>query len=391
MSKHEKRKILYLITHSERGGAQKYVLDLAHYFQSHGDEVFIAAGEDKNGYLFLEAKRLDIPTIFLRHVKQAVNPYHDLASIFELNRLMHELTPDIIHLNSSKIGFTGALAGVLYKLKFKSYGIRSVIYTAHGFVFNEPGKFRSFYGLALEKLSARWKDCIICVSESDRQSALNANIASQKKIITITLGIDSEKTKFLTRREAQKLLGVSGVVVGTIANLYKTKGLKYFLMAAAMICGGSSRTEPTFVVIGEGPERKALEYCIKKIGIKKHFLLIGALQDASRYLKAFDIFVLPSVKEGWPYTIMEALSASLPIVASRVGGISEIITHKKDGLLVEPKKTKDLAHSIIKLLENPKYAKQLGEEGYNLSKHLTIEKMIEETKKIYKRSFENLV
>jgi len=138
------------------------------------------------------------------------------------------------------------------------------------------------------------------------------------------------------------------------------------------------------VIIGEGNERKNLETLIQKNNLEKNVLLVGEKENASELLSAFDIYVCSSVKEGFPYSILEAMSAELPIVSTRVGGIPEMIENKKNGLLVESQNADDLAEKIKILINN-----KTDQEKYSanaktkVAEEFSLEKMIAETKKLY--------
>ena len=164
-------------------------------------------------------------------------------------------------------------------------------------------------------------------------------------------------------------------IIGTIAHLYKTKGLNYLIDAARSI-------DAQFMVIGDGPERNNLESLIAKYNLGNKIKILGAKENAADYLPQFDIFVLPSVKEGFPYAILEAMAAGLPIVATPVGGIPE--AQGDAGILVPPKDSKALATAIQSLIDDPKRAKKMGLAAHERIKQFSFEKMLEETIKIYK-------
>ena len=188
------KKIIYLVTKSEWGGAQEYVYNLAVSLPKDEFEVLVLAG-DGNDELFTELAKAGIRFQKLKYTKRAINPLFDLKAIFELKKILKKEIPDLIHLNSSKIGFLGSLAALPIKAK--------VIYTAHGWVFTEPlhPVLKKVYYL-IEKISARWKDIIITVSEDNRQIALKHNFKS--KIVTILNAVDTGKLDFFTKEEAQQ-------------------------------------------------------------------------------------------------------------------------------------------------------------------------------------------
>jgi len=331
----KKRKIIYLATQSEWGGAQEYIYNLAVNLDKSRFEVLILAGEG-NGELFLELDKAGIRRQKLKSLKRDINPVFDVLALFELISVFKKEKPDVIHLNSSKVGFLGSLAG---KLLGKQ---QLVIYTAHGWVFNEPLPFFTKYlYFLIEKISAGWKNIIITLSAKDEQIAKKHSFKS--KVVTIANAINLPTLNFLNKEQARNYLKLNqnGLIVGTIANLYPTKGLGCLIEASKLL------PNCTFTIIGEGPERPRLERMIKNHGLESRVILTGFIPQAHCYLKAFDCFVLPSVKEGMPYVILKAIAVGLPVVATRVGGLPEIVDNN---FLVEPAQPKALAEKITEVL-----------------------------------------
>ena len=131
-------------------------------------------------------------------------------------------------------------------------------------------------------------------------------------------------------------------------------------------------------------ERKKLEELIKKHNLENNFFLVGAIADACKYLKAFNVFVLPSVKEGFPWVILEAMAAEVPIVATKVGAIPEVIENNKNGILVEPRDSKAIAESIERLLKNRSLGDELAKAGRKtVMEKFSLEKMINEIEKLF--------
>jgi hypothetical protein len=168
----------------------------------------------------------------------------------------------------------------------------------------------------------------------------------------------------------------------SIAELHDNKGLSYFVSAMRSVC--RERPNTVAVVIGEGERKQALIDLIVKFGLEKNIILLGYIENASEYLKAFNIFVLPSVKEGLPYVLLEAGYASLPVVATSAGGIPEIVEDMKSGILVQPKKSKELAHAISFMIEH-----SVGRKAYGTTLRervialFSMEKMITKTENLY--------
>ncbi len=362
-------KILYIVTQADLGGAQKSVLLLAKHFNG-----LIAAGEAKNE-LFEEANKHGIASCRLKYLTRGVSPIFDLLSIFEIYRLVKKIKPDIVHLNSSKAGFVGSIAAKLAGAK--------VIFTARGFVFNEPhSPFVKYILIGLEKFASLFRDQIITVSEFDRQSALKHHLINPEKISTIHNAIP--QIEFLTKAEAQNALSLQKdkFAIGTIANFYKTKGLDVFVQAVAKL-GSEVKNKIQVTIIGEGPEDSELKSLIQKYNLENIFNLAGQKQNASQYLKTFDLFVLPSRKEGFPLVLLEAMQAELPIIASDVGGNKEAL--EDAGTMVETENPKDLARAISLLVTDSAIRESRAARTSEQTKKFTLENLYSQMEMVYKK------
>jgi len=385
------KKILYIITQSELGGAQKNVFDLA-YALKEKYEIVVAAGPDGGGDLYNLLKEKQIRYVKLRWLRRNdINPFADLVGLWEIFRLIKKEKPDIVHLHSSKAGFSGSIAAKLFGIK--------VVYTVHGAVFEAAfsAPARKFY-LWLEKFSALFKDKIICVSGNDKKIWLKYKAAPEEKLVVVHNGIDYQNLNLLPKDEARENLfslsqqlfeAVSGSkpdlkIVGTIANFYPEKGLPFLVQAAKIILKENHFQNIIFIVIGEGYQREILKEMIKDSGLEEKFILTGKIDNAPKYLKAFNIFVLPSIKEGFPYTILEAMAGGLPIVASYVGGIPEMVKNEENGFLVLPKNAQMLAERITEILEKQNLAERFAQNSKIKIQEFSLEKMVDETENIYK-------
>jgi glycosyltransferase involved in cell wall biosynthesis len=341
----QKKRILYIITQpSPWGGAQRYVYDLATVLHRGGWAVTVAMGENPEGDLFQRLKEVGVPTRHLASLTRAVHPFKNISTINEIRTLCGALKPDIVHLNSSMAGVVGAIGA-------RMAGIKKIVYTVHGLVTKEPlpAPIKALYWLT-EWFAGKFRGTTICVSEDDRRTVIRQHIAPPNRTVTIPIGIDPA-LPFLSQDEARtKLFSLNPALdvkkkwIGTIAGLYKTKGLDTLIEAAHILNpirhpdrsggipfgklkAGSRQARDdrfTFLLIGEGPERTALELLIKRYELHSSIFLLGAIPDADRFMKAFDVFVLPSAKEGMPYAMLEALAAGVPAVSTNVGGIPEI-------------------------------------------------------------------
>ena len=379
------KKILYLITSSEYGGAQKYVFDLAVNLPPEY-QAMVAAGSG-DGELF--SRLTDYPkvkTIKIFNLKRLPGPFAVWKCLKEIIKLLSQEKPDILHLNSTVAGCLGSWSAKIYKKRTKSD--LKVIYTVHGWVFLEPGFLKSQIYFLAEKISSKWKDLFIVLSEKDRSIGLAKKIASPKKIIKIYNGIDVSALKILPKEKAREILPDSfrqpnQAMIGVIANLYATKGLDFLIKAIALIKKNGQTLNTKYQIIGDGPERKNLERLIAKLNLSDCVFLAGRIPEASKYLTAFDIFVLPSIKEGMPFVILEAMAAEVPIIATKVGAIPEMIENNVSGILVEPKNPTVLAKAIEEFLSNPAKQKNLAENARHNLEKFSLKSMLSQTYLLY--------
>ncbi len=362
-------KILYIITQADGGGAQKYVLDLAKNFNG-----TIAAGNE-GVKLFYDARKAGVSCIELRCLKRNIHPFYDVLALFEIIKLAREEKPDIIHLNSSKAGFLGSLAKPFVKAK--------IIFTAHGFIFNEPLPWpaKTFY-LALEKFAGFFRNYIICVSQNDKKSALRHRLIAKNKMGAVYNGIP--KIEFLPRNSARTALNLPDdkIIIGSVANFYKTKGLDVLISAIALL-DDATKSKVLCAIIGEGRERKALEQQISDLGLKDKVKLLGYRSDTPAAIKAFDIFVLASRKEGLPYTLLEAMQAGLPLITTNVGGNPEAVADA--AIVIDPEDPAQLARAITEIANSNAAAAALSAKALERSKMFTQTKMLEQTAAVYRQ------
>lgn len=386
----QKKKILYCITKSNWGGAQRYVYNLATSLPRDNFEIAVVLGD--NGKLKEKLESSGIRTISVKSLERNVKIIKDFSSFFELLKIFKKEKPDIIHLNSSKIGGLGGLAG-------RIMGVKKIIFTAHGWAYNEERNFLQKIVIAvLHFITVLFSHLTISVSEKSKDQFKGIK-SVKKKVIVIHNGIG--EIQFIAKEKArQEFAGVRlpqtekirGIIeseplwIGTISELHKNKGLRYAIKAVKkyLETKQSNSKEIIFVIMGEGEERKNLEEIIKNNNLEDSIFLIGNVENASSYLKALDIFTLTSITEALPYAILEAGKAKIPIIASNVGGISEIIDDMKSGILIQPKKPKEIKDAIEYLMNNPEkkeiFSSLLKEK---IDRDFSLDKMISKTIKLY--------
>ncbi len=374
-------KILYIITKSNWGGAQRHVYDLAMSMKNENSVVVALGG---NGVLRQKLEDAGIKTYAINKLGRDISAAKDAGSFREIFSVVRREKPDVIHLHSPKAAGLGALAGRILR-------VPKIVYTVHGWAFNED---RAFYSRGII-IAASWITMllahkVVLLSESEcKQAARFPGVKG--KLIVVPLGIkvpifmSVEGAKQTLAKHIGMDLGEfkKKTVVGTIAELHTNKGLIYFIDALKSAC--TAHPEVISVIIGDGDLLTSLHMRIKSAGLEGKVFLAGYMSEAFQYLKAFNIFVLPSVKEGLPYVVLEAGCASLPVITTTVGGIPEIIEDMKSGVLVQPKNPIELAHAISYVVEHPLLARQYGAALREVViAKFGVEKMMGKVKEIYK-------
>lgn len=399
-----KLKILYLITKANWGGAQRYVYDLATGVPADSFDVAVIAGEGQELFQALEEK--GIRTIRLSNLKRDVKIWGDFQTFFELIEIFKKEKPDIIHSNSSKMGLLASLAGRFYNFystilrtsnakparttgavqsggRYTLHATR-IIFTAHGWAFNENRSLVSKKILLfLHWLTILFSHITIAVSEKTKSDISRLPFLGEK-LTVIYNGIESPL--FKEKNDARNMLvpkAIGSFWVGTISELHKNKGLDFAIDAFKKFLEDVPNS--IFVIIGDGEEKLALEKQILDNNLTGKVFLLGRIPNASEYIKAFDIFTLTSRTEALPYTILEASLAKVPIIASSVGGIPEIITSLKTGILTRPGNVKEIYNGLMHLARNQKQGSVYAENLFKvINKKFSQAEMIKQTMYIYK-------
>ncbi|MBI2053494.1 MAG: glycosyltransferase family 4 protein [Candidatus Sungbacteria bacterium] len=395
MDAQKRKKVLYIGTKSVWGGAQRYVYDLATSLPKDKFEAVVAAGPIPDGRtspLFEMLGREGIRTIQIPAFRRDINPLKECAVFFQLLKVYIEERPDIIHLNSSKAGGLGALAIFFYKILYPLSSILypRTIFTVHGWGFLEDRIWiAKKIILFISRLSSLFQDKVILLDRADFAAA--EKFIPARKLVLIPNGI--KEIDFLARADARALLAQKierpiaqdTILIGTIAELTKNKGLRYLIEAIGLI----KNLQPTTynlqtLIIGDGEDRPRLQKQIADAKLQDHIFLAGFAPHANQYLKAFDIFVLPSLKEGLPYVVAEAMTAGLPVVASDIGGLPDMISSEDAGILVPPKNAGVLADALQKLAADENMRRKIGTQAESVAKtKFAFHDMLNRTIKLY--------
>ena len=372
----QKINLLYVITKLELGGAQKQLLSLINYLDKQRYSLFLITAQD--GILIKNALSIkDLKLIKSRCLERAINPFKDLLALYQIYNFLKRNKINIVHTHSSKAGILGRWAARLA-------GVKIIIHTVHGWSFNQYQNHlvRRLF-IWLERLTALITDTLIVVSYHDWQKGLNNHIGNKHKYRLIRYGIDyrefSKKNKGL-REE----LGIDNhsLLIGMVSCFKPQKSPQDFIRLAFLVNKVIPKLK--FLLVGDGVLRKKIERLISKFNLEDKLILTGWRDDVPRILSAIDIFVLTSLWEGLPISVLEAMAASLPVVATNTGGITEIILEGKTGFLVSPGDVNHMAKKLTKLLEDEELRSKIGQEVKDsLGNDFLIENMVRNTESLY--------
>ncbi len=312
-----------------------------------------------------------VPWLIAPHLRRPVNLVADCRGLWELRPLIEKLRPDIVHTHSSKAGFLGRLAA-------RRAGVRHIVHTPHGHVFGGyfPALETRAYAV-LERLAARWTDRIVMLTDAEAAQHLALGIGRPEQFVTIPSGIDLDEV-----RSALPTRLVSGTpVIGAVARLAPVKGHQHLIEAAPAIL--RRFPDACLLLVGDGELRGALEERAKALGLADRITFTGFRRDVPSTIAGMDLVVLPSLNEGMGRVLVMSMALGKPIVATRVGGVPELLGEGEAGVLVPPGDSAALADAICMLLENPARARELGEAGKRRAPRYSAKAMVAALAKLY--------
>ncbi len=360
-------RIAIVVTRADSiGGAQVHVLDLATALLSAGHEAIVMAGGD--GPLTVELNKRRIPHVSIPHLIKPLNPLSDLRAACELRRAFRALCPHLVAAHTAK-------AGMLARWAARLAGVPAV-FTPHGWaisdrISNRQGRvFR-----ILEKVGAHFSARIINVCEYERDLALRYKVAPSSKLSVVHNGIPDVPASLFARPycDPPRLI--------TIARFEEPKDHRTLLCALAKLQDYAW----TIDLIGDGPLQPAMQRLAADLGISDRVHFLGPRRDVASLLAEAQLFVLSTRSEAFPYTVLEAMRAGLPVVSSDAGGIREAVTDTQTGLLAPVKDVMSLAARLQTLIVNPGLRTAMGNAGrQRFLQHFTHEKMMARTIEIYR-------
>ncbi|MFW6271973.1 MAG: glycosyltransferase family 4 protein [Desulfosalsimonas sp.] len=361
-------KVLYCITRSDTiGGAHVHVADLARWLRAKGHDAIVAVGG--NGVFCRHLAQKSIPYINCRFLARPVNPAKDLCALIEIRKILRQQKPDLLALHSTKAGLLG---------RFSACGTDvPAVFTAHGWAFTEGiSKGRAYISKILEKIAVPFTDRIITVSDYDRALALKTGLCPEKKIITIHNGMPD------TNSFSEPGLNRNPVRITMVARLDEQKDHATLFSALSNLKDYNWSLD----LIGDGPKEQTLRKYSDFLSLGKRVNFLGLRDDVEDLLAKSQIFVLSTKWEGFPLSILEAMRAGLPVIASDVGGVKEAVKNGETGYLVPRMGSDVLCDRIKTLLGSPEQRKQMGLAGRrSFEEKFLFQRMAEKTLGVYKQ------
>ena len=361
-------KILHLIQTSGPGGAEKLLLTLA---KNSKDKYLSIVGLLKNGWLFQQLQNHDVK---VKTIPSGGS--FDLKLIKNLVDIIKKEKIDLIHSHLLDMNFYSSLAA-------KIAGIPHIS-TEHGDIHHTSKKLDK-KTLIKAKTISHFSDKIVFVSKFTRDKFLKLSKVPKQKIAIIYNGIDLkeyEQPIDIQRKKAEIGIKNNEFVIGNVANLYPVKGQIYLLKAAAKIIKEFPNTK--FLFIGRGELEEKLKKEAQKLGIASHIKFLGFRNDVKELLKIMDVFVLCSLSEGLPLSLIEAMASKVPVVCTNVGGIPEVIEDGINGFLVPVANSIILAEKIIYLLKNKTLSNNFTLYGYQkIKQQFSLQSMLDKYAEIY--------
>ena len=336
-------RFVFVVTLAEVGGAQSYVRDLLPAVLDEFDVTVAAHGD---GPLRAAARELGVPFVPLRHVRRELSPVHDALGLAELAALFRRLRPDIVHLNSSKAGILGRLAAALTRVPIR-------VFTAHGWAFKAGhGRAAGLY-LWADRIVEPLTTTVICVSQTELSAGLAERTCTATRAVVIPNAVEVGPPPDRGRPPNPR------VEIVSVGRLAEPKDFSSLVSAVAQLSPGTTRLR----VFGDGPLRPALERQIVDLGLSEAVELAGEVSDVPDRLRRADVFALSSRSEGMPMSVLEAMAAGLPVVASEVGGVPEVVVDGETGFLTRSGRTDDLAEALGRLVADARLRERLGDAG----------------------------
>ncbi|HVS86192.1 MAG TPA: glycosyltransferase family 4 protein [Gaiellaceae bacterium] len=380
-------KVLRVIARLNVGGPALHVAYLTEGLATRGYETTLVAGSLAPGEesMAFVAERKGVPVIGLTELHREIAPLRDLRATFRLARLIRRERPQILHTHTAKAGAVGRVAALLAGRAKPPI----VVHTFHGHVLR--GYFAAPLTLAfrlLERLLALWTTCLVAVSPEVRDDLVALGVAPESKFTVIRLGIELEQRTGAADdagAETRRLMGVAPDVflVGWVGRMTAVKRTDDLLKTLRVLV--DEGVDARLCLVGDGPDRDRLERHASRLGVVRRCLFLGYQEDVAPFYDAFDALLLPSANEGTPVSVIESLAAACPVVATRVGGVPDVVRDGVDGFLAEVGDVDTLARRLAELAADPELRRRMGGSGRErVLERYSVQRLVDDVDALYR-------
>jgi glycosyltransferase involved in cell wall biosynthesis len=392
LSEQKPVKVLRVIARLNVGGPALHVAYLTAGLSEHGYETTLVAGTLARGEESMAsvAEERGVKIEVVEDLHREIALWRDARAIIRLARLIRRERPTILHTHTAKAGAVGRIAALL------SGDARPpiIVHTFHGHVLR--GYFNPLITLAfrtLERWLAAMTTVLVAVSPEVRDDLVRLGVAPASKFVVVRLGIELGERIGAdddARRETRRLIGLApdAFVVGWVGRMTAVKRTEDVVRALRRLVDRD--VDAYLCLVGDGPDREDLERYAHELGVIKRCLFVGYQDDVSRYYNAFDVLILPSVNEGTPVSVIEALAAQRPAVATRVGGVPDVVRDGIDGFLVDPGDADALAERLAELAADPERRARMGAEGRSrVLERYAVARLVDDIDRLYRELLED--
>ena len=383
----ERIKIVRVIARLNMGGPALHVAYLTAGLRERGYDTTLVAGSLARGEdsMAFVADARDVQIVRIDELGREISPLRDFVATLRLARLIRRERPDILHTHTAKAGTIGRVAALLAGRR----GPPIVVHTFHGHVLRGYfGPLRSRFFRLLERWLAARTTALIAVSPQVRDDLVALGVAPPERFVVVRLGIELEERVAAGhdgRAESRRYLGIEPdrFAVGWIGRMTAVKRTDDVLVAFKRL--REEGIDAVLCMVGDGPDRPELERRAHELGVVRHTLFLGYQADVAPFYAAFDALVLPSSNEGTPVSAIEALAAGRPVVATRVGGVPDVVQEGRDGFLVDPGATDDLAERLTRLARDPDLRERMGAAGRErVLPRYAVARLIDDVDRLYR-------
>jgi glycosyltransferase involved in cell wall biosynthesis len=380
-------KILRVIARLNMGGPALHVAYLTAGLRERGYDTTLVAGSLARGEdsMAFVADSLGVDIVRIDELGREISPLRDLMATVRLARVIRRERPQILHTHTAKAGTVGRVAALLAGSRRPPI----VVHTFHGHVLRGYfGPLRSRFFRLLERWLAAHSTALVAVSPQVRDDLVALRVAPRERFVVIRLGIELEERVAPEedgRAESRRYLGIADerFVVGWIGRMTGVKRTDDVLAAFKRL--RDDGIDAVLCLVGDGPDRTHLEQRAHELGVVRDTLFLGYQEDVAQFYAAFDALVLPSGNEGTPVSAIEALAAGRPVVATRVGGVPDVVREGEDGFLVEAGATEELAQRLAQLARDPGLRKRMGEQGRaRVLPRYAVERLVDDVDRLYR-------